>query len=86
MSLDKFTSNVLSPSTDCRPVTKSDSTNLPGGYTRALWVGGAGDVAVRMASGQNATFVGVPAGTRLDIVVDRVLDTGTTATSLVAMH
>jgi hypothetical protein len=67
-------------------VTASDATTFDP-PTRGLYVGGAGDVAVRMFLGQaNVTFVGVPAGTLLPICVDRVLSTGTTATSVVRLY
>jgi hypothetical protein len=65
-------------------VTKSDSTVLNG--TRALYIGGTGDVAVRMEGGQNSlTFSAVPSGTTLPIRVDQVLSTGTTATLILAL-
>lgn len=65
-------------------VTPSDATIIP--TTRALWIGATGNVAVRMATdGVTATFVGVPTGTILPVQCDRVLSTGTTATSIVAM-
>lgn len=65
-------------------VTKSDST-IFGSLTRALWVGGAGDVAVRMADGSTPTYSAVPAGTLLPFQVDKVLSTGTTATLIIAV-
>ncbi len=65
-------------------VTKSDATVL--GMTRSLYVGGAGDVAVRMKSGVNATFVGVVAGSILPVQCDQVLSTGTSATSILALY
>lgn len=65
-------------------ITKSDSTIV--GPLRALYVGGTGDVAVRMADGTTPTFVGVPAGTLLPIQCDKVLSTGTTATSMVGLY
>jgi hypothetical protein len=65
-------------------VTKSDSTVLRG--VRALWVGGAGDVAVVAADDTDAvTLVGVPAGTVLLVQAKKVMSTNTTATSIVAL-
>ena len=53
--------------------------------TRAVYVGGAGDVVARMAAGQNdVTFSAVPAGTILPIAVDMV-KTSSTATLMVAL-
>lgn len=66
-------------------VTKSDATILP--TTRALWVGGAGDVAVILANDTAAvTIVGVAAGTLLPVQVTKVMDTNTTATSILALY
>lgn len=67
-------------------VTKSDSTILPDGV-RALWVGGAGDVAVIMAGDTAAvTLLAVEAGTLLPVQVSKVMSTNTTATSIVALY
>ena len=66
-------------------VTASDSTDL--GCTRGIWVGGAGNLAVRGVGDTAAvTLVGVVAGTLLPIQVDRVMSTNTTATSIVALY
>lgn len=64
-------------------VTPSDSADLT--YdTRALYVGGAGDISIITENGQTVTLVGVPAGSFLPISVSRVRATGTTATNIVA--
>ena len=66
--------------------TVSDGTSTTTSPTRGVYVGGAGDVAVRMwYSQQTVTFVSVPAGTVLPIAVDKVLSTGTSATNMVAI-
>lgn len=64
-------------------VTASDSTVLR--PTRAVYVGGAGALAVTI-NGVNVTFAAVPAGTTLPISVTKVLSTGTAATSIVALY
>lgn len=51
-----------------------------------VYVGVTGDLAVETASGDTATFVAVPAGMILPVQVKKVLATGTTATSLIALH
>lgn len=66
-------------------ITKHD-TNLLSATTRAIWVGGAGDVAVLLEGDSSpVTLVGVPAGTLLPIAATKVLSTGTTATSIVGL-
>ena len=65
-------------------LTKSDSTVI--GMTRALYIGGSGDVAVRMKDGSTATFSGATAGSILPIQVDKLLSTGTTATLVLALY
>ena len=72
--------------TKAAAVTKHDSaaqTLLP---CDALYVGGAGDVAVIMKGGTTVTFVGVLAGTVLPIGITRVNATNTDATSIVALE
>jgi len=67
-------------------VTPSDATTYDPAL-RGLYVGVSGNVAVRFADGTTATFVGLAAGTVHTIAcVDRVLATGTTATSILAFR
>lgn len=66
-------------------VTPSDSTEL--GQVRALYVGGAGNLAVTMRGDTAAvTFSSVPAGTLLPLAVAKVMSTNTTATAIVAIY
>lgn len=65
-------------------ITKSDATILSP-VLRALYVGGTGDVAVRMMDGSTPIFVAVPAGSILPIQIDKVLSAGTSASSMVGM-
>ncbi|MEK1908183.1 MAG: hypothetical protein AAAB13_20615 [Pseudomonas sp.] len=82
--LSNRSNNVVDPASNAAAVTPNDSTDLP--YTsRALFIGGAGNVAVIMAGGQTVTFTGVTAGALLPIRVSRVLSTGTTATTITAV-
>lgn len=71
------------PAFDARDITPSDVTEIPG--TRSIYVGTGGALTVRMVSGQQVTFNGVPSGTMLPIQVDKVLST-TTASQLVALY
>jgi len=70
-------------------VTPSDTGQLPW-VSRALWVGGAGNIVIDLfdAAGNktNVTFTGVPAGTLLQVRAGAVLATNTTATNIVALR
>jgi hypothetical protein len=82
--LSNRSNNVVDPASNAVAVTPNDSTDLT--YTcRALFVGGAGNLAVVMAGGQTITFTGVTAGALLPIRASRVMATNTTATSIVAV-
>ena len=65
-------------------ITPDDDADLTT-PTRAIYVGGAGDVVVKSADNVTVTFSAVPAGTTLPIVTSRVMSTGTTATNLLAL-
>lgn len=55
--------------------------------TRALYIGGAGNITVDMADGGSSVlFVGIQGGTLLPIQVTRVYATGTSATNIVALY
>jgi len=72
------------PYSDGFAVTPSDVTVLVG--IRALWVGGAGAVAVDfLNSGTGIVLSAVPAGTLIRGYFKRVKATGTTATLIVAL-
>jgi hypothetical protein len=64
---------------DAFAVTPSDSAAQ---RAYAVWVGGAGNVAVRTEDGTTVTFTGAQAGTILPVRVSQVLATGTTATAI----
>lgn len=74
-------SQASDPSSGAAAVTKSDTTILEN--VKALWIGGAGDVAVQFkVGGATITFKGCGAGTVLPIKVARVM-AATTATDIV---
>jgi hypothetical protein len=76
----------LSNAWNLAAVTPHDTNELT--YTaRALYIGGAGDVAL-IAGGDSAavTLASVPAGTILPIRAKVVKSTGTTATNIVALY
>lgn len=72
-------------------ITKSDTTVFPGQpnagvcVTKAIYVGGAGDVAVTMVGGQIVVFSAVPAGTILPIAVSQVRSTNTGASAILGL-
>lgn len=65
-------------------ITPNDSTILSPNL-RGLYVGVTGNVAVRMLDGSTPIFVAVPAGVLLPIQIDKVLATGTTATTMIGL-
>lgn len=72
------------PATRLTAVTPSDSTDLSG--ARAVYVGTAGDLAVRAKGDDSAvTLPNVPAGAIIPVQIDRVMSTGTTASDIVAL-
>ncbi len=68
------------PATTAAAVTPSDATALT---SRAVWVGGLGDLSVRLSGAPTTTvvFTAVPAGTLLPMSVVRVM-AATTATNI----
>lgn len=66
-------------------VTPSDSVSLSK-PCRALYVGGAGNLALLMGDGTTVTFVGATAGSILPVRCLRVNSTSTTATNIVALY
>ena len=74
----------MTPAQHAAAVTTSDETDLTE-TTRALYVGGEGNISVEMEGGETVTFTGVPAGMLLPVCVTRVNATDTTATNIVAL-
>lgn len=72
-------------------VTPSNTADIPyvgGGdinWPCVLFIGGAGNLRVLTAGGDDVTFTGVLAGSFLPVQVTRVFSTGTTATNIVAL-
>lgn len=80
---NSHSAGLESPAENAAAVTPHDSNELAY-YSRALYVGGAGNVCVTLVgSGSSIVFVGVPAGTILPIRCKLVKSTNTTATSIV---
>jgi hypothetical protein len=75
---------IINSATRHFAVTKSDSTVIK---FKRLYVGGTGDVAVRMGDSLDSVVVykTVPAGFYLDVTGTGVMSTNTTATNIVGM-
>jgi len=71
---------IISAST----ISPDDGADLPM-TTRALYVGGAGNLRVTLASGDIVTFENVGQGWH-PIRIERVWSTGTTASAMVGCH
>jgi hypothetical protein len=78
-----FQPGLGDPLTDGVAVTPSDSTVLT--TTRAIFVGGAGNLAVILSSGTTLVLTGVTAGTLLPLRCTKVKSTSTTATNIAAL-
>lgn len=75
-----FSTGLGGPVTNAVVVSPSDSADLPH-MTRALYVGGAGNIRVTLAAGSVVDFTGLVAGWH-PLRVARVHATGTTATHI----
>jgi hypothetical protein len=74
------------PATRLFTITPADNTELQA-ETRAIWVGGAGNINVwAIGDGFPTLISAVPAGTTLAIRARQVFSTSTTATLLVGMY
>lgn len=87
MSAKRYADGPLSSASTATAVTPHNTNEVVANNTfcRALYIGTAGDLAVTMADGGNVTFVGLTAGSLLDIQVSHVRATGTTASNIVAL-
>ena len=85
---DKFSSysaSLNSPAEDAFAITPHNTNDLAN-FTRAIWVGGTGDVKVDMVGSGTVTFTAVPAGYMLAVRASRVYATGTGATALIGVY
>lgn len=67
-------------------VTTSDSVDLPAGSCSAIYVTGAGNVNINLASGGTAVLTGLSAGQVVRVNASRILATSTTATGIFALY
>lgn len=75
---------LTAPADNAEAVTPSDSVSLVN-VSRALWIGGAGNITVIMKDGTTVLFSGIQAGTWMPLRVSQVKATGTTATLIVSV-
>ena len=77
-----YTPSLRDPVRSGETVTPSDGADLPH-TTRAIYVGGQGDLRVTLAAGGDVIFRSAPVGWH-PIRVQRIWATGTSATDIVA--
>jgi hypothetical protein len=83
--MNRLDAAFTAPSARLVAITPSDSTNLSP-PTRYLYVGGAGDLAVKALDDTAAvTLKAVPVGTLIPVRAVRVMATNTTATNIVGL-
>jgi hypothetical protein len=76
--------SLTSPAERAEAIVPSDSTELSQA-TRAIYVGGTGDLRVRMLSGATVTFANIQGGMSYPLRLRQIMATGTTATGLVGL-
>lgn len=83
--VDAFYRDFSGPAGRGAAVTTSDSTTYDP-PPRALWIGGAGTLALVGQDDVAFTLTAVPAGALLSVGPKKILLTGTTATAIVALY
>ena len=79
-----------SPAYDAENVSVASGNYSPGGgvlatAARGFYVGGTGNVVITTPGGNTVTFYAVPAGAVIPVTFTQILQSGTTATNIVAM-
>ena len=88
MATDTFSSNgsgLIGPAENAVAITPDDSNDLAT-MSRALFIGGAGNLVVVMKGGQTVTFYNLAAGSILSIRAARVKASSTTATNIINLY
>lgn len=78
--------SLTSPIRGCKSVTPDDSNDLPDGVTRAVYIGGSGNVKMTLINGDVATWINAADGQLIPCMVTRIWSTGTTATNIMALY
>ncbi|UWR19279.1 spike base protein, RCAP_Rcc01079 family [Sulfitobacter pontiacus] len=76
-----YTAGLTGPICGAFDIVPDDTADLPQ-ITRGFMVGGAGDVAVTLKSGDAVTLSGLMAGVIYPFRISKVRDSGTTATGI----
>lgn len=76
---------LTAPAINAAVITKSDTVVISPPL-RGVYIGGTGNLNVRMIGGTTVLFSGLPAGALLPIMVDQILSTNTTATLIVGLY
>ena len=83
-TFNNHVASLTSPAMAAVAIVPNDATPLAN-VTRAIYIGGAGNLSVVMLSGDIVTFSGVQAGMIYPLRASRVRATGTTATGIVGL-
>ena len=86
-------SGIQAPAAYAESITPADTdlaSFTAGSFTRAIYIGVIGDIAVKMAGGGDegdsiVVFKAVPAGSILPLRVSQIRSTDTTATEIIAL-
>lgn len=83
-AFNKHSRSLTSPPENAAAIVADDEGALSHA-TRALYVGGQGDLRVQMLGGGNVVLSNLPAGSLMPLRVTQVFATGTTATGIVGL-
>ena len=83
-NFEGYKDGLDSPANHIVSVTPADS-DLAVDF-RSIFVGGAGDVAIKSSGGETVTFVGVLAGSILPVRCRQIRSTNTNATDIVGLY
>jgi hypothetical protein len=80
----QLSTGLDSPYRHAAAVTPSDSADLTN-VTRAIYVGGAGNIVLVTQGGETVTLTGLLVGVVYRVCASRIKSTSTTATNIVAL-
>ena len=83
-NFESYTPGLEAPASSGFAITPNDGADLATA-TRAIYVGGAGDIQLTFVGGTTVTLTGLQAGVAYPFRASRVFSTSTTATGLVGL-